>query len=169
MELNNTKKEIINHLIAARERRPWGSKLYKYFRAFTGTFSPDMPFTFYFVTETRPVIYVYDPRPADKRSSRAVFHAECDQKKPKLLEITAFFEYLVNNDYLYMEYKGLKGRPPLPDHYDQVWRKHSDFYNDIMLGLSYICLSDFNPTQKLYDIWETTIRPDSVLKNLMIV
>lgn len=31
---------------------------------------PDMPFTFYFLTETRPLMYVYDPRPANLRSSR---------------------------------------------------------------------------------------------------
>jgi hypothetical protein len=163
MELNNTKKEIINHLIAAHDGRPWGSKLSKYFRAFTGAFSPDMPFTFYFLTETRPIMYVYDPLPGNLRSSRTVFHGECEQKKPKILEITSFFEYLVTNGYLNMEYKGLQRRPPLPDHYDRIWRKYSDFYNDIMLGLSYICLSDFTPTQHLYDFWETSIQTSRVL------
>jgi hypothetical protein len=27
-----------------------------------------------------------------------------------------------------------------------------------MIGLSYVCLSDFTPTQRLYDFWETSIR-----------
>ena len=164
MELNNTKKEIINHLIACHEGRTWGSKLSKYFRAFTGDFSPDMPFTFYFVSETRPVMYVYDPRPGDKRSSRAIFHAECYRKKPKILEIAGFFEYLVADEYLYTEYKGLHGRARLPDNHDTVWRKYSDFYNNIMNGLSYICLSDFIPTQKLYDIRQSTVKNDKVLE-----
>jgi hypothetical protein len=163
MELNNTKKEIINHLIAAHEGRSWGSKLSKYFRAFTGSFSPDMPFTFYFLTKTRPIMYVYDPRPANLRSSRSAFHRECEQKKPKILEITSFFEYLVTHGYLNMEYKGLVGRPPLPENYNRVWRKYSDFYNDTMLGLSYVCLSDFTPTQRLYDCWETAIQTNKVL------
>jgi hypothetical protein len=54
MELNAAKKEIVNRLIAAQEGRPWGSGLSKYFRAFSGAFSPDMYLTFYFVTGTRP-------------------------------------------------------------------------------------------------------------------
>jgi hypothetical protein len=61
MELNAAKKETVNHLIAAHEGRPWGSRLSKYFRAFSGAFSPDMDFTFYFVTETRPVMYMSIP------------------------------------------------------------------------------------------------------------
>jgi hypothetical protein len=169
MELNAAKKEIVNHLIAAHEGKPWGSGLSKYFRAFSGAFSPDMAFTFYFITETRPVMYVYDPRPADKRSSRPAFHEECARKKPKILEISGFFEELADNGYLHIEYKGLRGRPPLPDRYDRVWRKYGDFYNDLMLGLSYVCLSDFTPAQKLYDLWKTAVCRDSLVKNPMII
>jgi hypothetical protein len=99
-------------------------------------------------------MYVYDPRTANKRSTRAVFHSECAQKKSKILEITDFFNYLVDNEYLTMEYKGLHGRAPLPTAYDKVWRKYSGFYNDVMLGLSFVCLADFTPTQKLYDFWK---------------
>jgi hypothetical protein len=43
--LTSTQKEIIHYLIAAHEKRPRGSKIAKYFRAFTGMFPRDMPFT----------------------------------------------------------------------------------------------------------------------------
>ena len=158
MELTNTQKEIINHLAAMHEGKPWGSKISKYFRAFGGDFSSDMPFTFYFISENRPVMYVYDPRPEDKRSSRAVFQAECEMKKYKILEISRFVEYLVNNGYLEMKYKGLQCRPPLPAHYDRVWRKYGGFYNDVMIGLSYVCLSDFIPAQRLYDLQQECVK-----------
>jgi hypothetical protein len=152
LTLTNTQKEIINHLIAAHEKRPWGSKIAPYFRAFTGAFSPDMPFTFYFLSVNHPIMYVYDPRSSEQRSSRAVFREECEQKKPRILAITNFFEYLVDNEYVQMEYQGLQGRPQLPERYDAVWRKYSDFYHDIMNGLSFVCLSDFTPTEKLYEL-----------------
>jgi hypothetical protein len=151
LTLTKTQKEIINHLIAAHEKRPWGSNIAPYFRAFTGAFAPSMPFTFYFLSATHPLMYVYDPRPAELRSSRAVFREECERKKPKLLEITGFFEYLVEHGYIQMEYRGIQGRPPRPAGYDAVWRKYGDFYNDIMTGLSFVCLSDFSPNEKLYE------------------
>jgi hypothetical protein len=152
MELSPTHKEIINHLIAAHEKRLWGSTIAPYFQAFTGAFSPTMPFTFYFLSVTHPILYVYDPRPAEQRSSRKVFREECERKKPKILEITGFFEYLVEHAYIQMEYRGIQRRPPRPVGYDAVWRKYSDFYNDIMTGLSFVCLSDFKPNPKLYEL-----------------
>ncbi|MHB9291169.1 hypothetical protein Holit_00241 [Hollandina sp. SP2] len=162
LTLTATQKEIIHHLIAAHERRPWGSKIAKYFRAFTGAFSPDRPFTFYFLSANHPIMYVYDPRPAEQRSSREVFRTECERKKPKILEITRFFEYLVDNEYVQMEYRGIEGRPQRPVGYDAVWRKYSDFYNDIMTGLSFVCLSNFTPTEKLLNCGIPTRSPVSL-------
>ncbi|MDR1031425.1 MAG: hypothetical protein LBL76_11215 [Treponema sp.] len=152
LTLTSTQKEIINHLIAAHEQRPWNSQIATYFRAFTGAFHADMPFTFYFLAVNHPIMYVYDPRVPDKRSSREVFHRECHEKKQKILEITDFFEYLTEKDYVHRIYQGLAGRPVLPNQYDKTWRKYSDFYNDIMTGLSFVCLSDFKPNPKLYEL-----------------
>jgi hypothetical protein len=83
-----------------------------------------------------------------------VFREACERKKPRILEITRFFEYLADNGYVQMEYRGIQGRPARPLGYDAVWRKYSDFYNDIMTGLSLVCLSDFTPTEKLYALWK---------------
>ena len=99
-------------------------------------------------------MYVYDPLPAEQRSSRRVFREECESKKPKILAITRFFEYLAEHEYVQMEYWGIQERPERPLGYDAVWRKYGDFYNDIMSGLSFVCLSDFTPTQKLYAFWK---------------
>jgi hypothetical protein len=154
LPLTSTQKEIVHHLIAAHEQRPWGSKIAPYFRAFTGAFSPDMPFTFYFLSANHPIMYVYDPRPAEQRSSRAVFREGCERKKTKIVEITRFFEYLVEQEYVSMEYRGVQGRPLRPAGYDRVWRKYGDFYSDLMMCLSFVCLSDFSPTQKLYALWK---------------
>jgi hypothetical protein len=157
LAVTSTQKEIIHHLIAAHEKRPWGGKIARYFRAFTGAFHTDMPFTFYFLSANHPIMYVYDPRPAEQRSSRAVFREECERKKPMILEITRFFEYLAEHEYVSMEYRDIQGRPERPLGYDAVWRKYSDFYNDIMTGLSFVCLSDFTPTEKLYALWKGRI------------
>ncbi|MDR2392709.1 MAG: hypothetical protein LBD93_00895 [Treponema sp.] len=100
-------------------------------------------------------MYVYNPQPAETRSSRSVFREECERKKPKILEITRFFEYLAEHDYVQMEYRGIQDRPLRPVGYDTVWRKYSDFYNDIMTGLFFVCLAEFTPTERLYELWHS--------------
>ncbi|MDR1302306.1 MAG: hypothetical protein LBK43_07540, partial [Treponema sp.] len=118
---------------------------------------PDMSFTFYFLSPTHPVMYVYDPKPPGQRSSREAFRGACERRKPKILGITRFCEYLVEHDYLQVEYQGIQGRPPRPLGYEKVWRKYSDFYNDLMTGLSFVCLSEFIPTENLYALWGTSV------------
>jgi hypothetical protein len=54
-----------------------------------------------------------------------------------------------------MEYRGIQGRPLRPVGYDGVWRKYGDFYNDIMTSLSFVCLSEFTPREKLYELWHS--------------
>ncbi|MDR3115806.1 MAG: hypothetical protein LBU25_09840 [Treponema sp.] len=154
-DLSRTQKEIINYLIAENEGTHSFGKAGIYMRAFRGIFRAEMPFTFYFLSETRPIMYVYDPRPADKRSSREVFHHECNHKKQKILEITGFFEDLTEAGYVRRIYRGLQGRMELPEHYDRVWRKYSDFYSNIMAGLAFVGLADFTPKLKLYKLWRT--------------
>jgi hypothetical protein len=92
-----------------------------------------------------------------------VFHGECNQKKSKILEITGFFEYLTEHNYIRRIYRGLRGRPELPEGYANVWRKYSDFYNDVMSGLSFVCLADFTPKLKLYKLWKSITKPTSAL------
>jgi hypothetical protein len=147
-------REVINHLVAENEGIRWCSRISKYLRAFKGEFTQDMPFTFYFLSEIRPIMYVYDPNTGDKRSSREAFHEECNQKKSRILELTGFFEELTELGYVRRYYKGLQGRQPLPERYDRVWRKYSDFYSNVMRGLSYVCLAEFTPKLKLYNLWE---------------
>jgi hypothetical protein len=110
LTVTSIQKEIIHHLIAAHEKWPWGSKIAKYFQAFTGAFHADMPFSFCCLSANHPIIYVYDPRPVETRSSRGVLREECERKKPRILEITRFFEYLADNGYVLMEYRGIQGR-----------------------------------------------------------
>lgn len=83
-----------------------------------------------------------------------VFHAECDQKKTKILEITGFFKELTEAGYVRRYYRGLRGRQELPDRYDMVWRKYSDFYSNMMADLAFVCLADFTPKLKLYKLWK---------------
>ena len=153
MEFTGIKKEIINYIIAENEGRRFTPKIADYLQSFSGDFSHSMPFTFYFLSSTRPVMYVYDPDRAENRSRRSVFHAECHKKKEKILEITSFYEYLTEDNYVHRWYKGLQGRSSLPPDYDLVWRKYSDFYSDHISGLSFVCLADFTPKMKLYKLW----------------
>jgi hypothetical protein len=153
-ELNTIQKEVVNHLIAENEGRKWGSKIAKYIHAFKGRFSSEIPFTFYFLSETRAVMYVYDPSRAEHRSTRTEFNAKCAQKKQRILDITGFFEYLTEHGYIRRYYKGLQGREQLPEHYDRMWRKYADFKMDVMSGLLYVCTAEFTPKLKLYKLWE---------------
>jgi hypothetical protein len=154
MELTSMKKDIINHIIAEHEGRRWGSKTAKYLRALSGEFSQDMSFTIYFVNEVRPIMYVNDARGGKDRSSREVFQRECEVRKEKLRRIIACYEELERGGYVEMEYRGLVGRPRLPEQYYEGWRKYSNFYQDMMEGLRYVCLSKFEPSNKLYEVWE---------------
>ncbi|MHB9292867.1 hypothetical protein Holit_01978 [Hollandina sp. SP2] len=163
--LNRTKKEIIHYLIAENEGVHSFGRVTTYMRAFRGTFKPEMPFSFYFLSEMQPVMYVYDPRPSEKRSTREAFHQQCTIKKPKIMEITSFFEYLTEHQYIRRIYRGLRGRPELPEDYVKVWRRYSDFYNDVMSGLSFVCLAEFTPKLKLYKIWEHINKPAVALIN----
>jgi hypothetical protein len=52
-------------------------------------------------------------------------------------EETYSFEYLTENGYTRRIYHGLKGRQAVPDQYDRVWRKYSDFYNRVVRKLRF--------------------------------
>jgi hypothetical protein len=53
----------------------------------------------------------------------------------------------------------------MPEGYVKVWRKYSDFYNDLMSGLSLVCLAEFTPKLKLYKPWEHINKPAAALRN----
>lgn len=163
LDLTRTQQEIITAIIAENEGLRSFGNITAYLQAFHGDFSPALPFTFYFLSEIRPIMYVYDPRSSEDRSTREVFHRECRQKKSKILEITGFFEYLTEHNYIRRIYRGLRGRPELPEGYAQVWRKYSDFYNDVMSGLSFVCLADFTPKLNLYKRWKTITQTPPIL------
>ncbi|GHV80077.1 hypothetical protein AGMMS49944_18680 [Spirochaetia bacterium] len=74
MLLDSFKRDIINQLVVADDGRVLRNPLSPYFRAFTGAFSADTPFTFYFEVKNKPVMFVYDSTPITARSSRAVFN-----------------------------------------------------------------------------------------------
>ena len=153
MLLDPFKKNIINHLIAAGEGRTLEGPLDAYFRAFTGAFEPDMPFTFYFEAKDKPVLFVYDATPIDRRSSHAAFIARCDAVKFRILPIARCVQELAGAAYLNAVPTDYRDRPALPDDYANHWRKYKQFYNDVMTGLSFLCCSRLEPTRKLYDLW----------------
>ncbi|MDR2393504.1 MAG: hypothetical protein LBD93_05050 [Treponema sp.] len=104
------------------------------------------------------------PLPSEKRSTRKMFHEQCRLKKPKILEITVFLSILRNINISAI-YRGLRGRLEMPEGYVKVWRKYSDFYNDLMSGLSLVCLAEFTPKLKLYKPWEHINKPAAALRN----
>jgi hypothetical protein len=153
MYLDTFKKNIINHLVAADDGGELHTPLEPYFRAFTGAFSPDMPFTFYFEARNKPLLFVYDATPIDARSSHALFVEHCEKIKAKILPITGFVQELANSGYLTETPLDFKDRPPLPPDYANYWRKYRHFYMDVINGLGYACFTRLVPTQKLYDVW----------------
>jgi hypothetical protein len=152
MFLDTFKKNLINHLIAAGEGRALAGPLGDYFRAFTGAFEPGMPFTFYFEARDKPIMFVYDATPIDRRSSRAEFIARCDAIKSRILPIARYIRELADTGYLNAGYLDYRDRPALPADYANHWRKYKQFYNDAMTGLSFVCCSRLEPARKLYDL-----------------
>jgi hypothetical protein len=153
MFLDPFKKNVINHLIAACEGRTLEGPMGAYFRAFTGAFEPDMPFTFYFEERDKPILFVYDATPIDRRSSHARFVTRCDAIKSRILPITRHIQELAGAGYLNVSPLDYRDRPALPADYANHWRKYKQFYNDVMIGISFVCCSLLEPTQKLYDLW----------------
>jgi hypothetical protein len=153
MVLDSFKRNIINQLVAADDGRVLHSPMEPYFRAFTGAFSADIPFTFYFEAKNRPVMFVYDPTPIAARSSHALFTGRCERIKANILPITGFIEELADDGYVTVRSLDFKDRPSLPPDYANHWRKYKHFYTDVMDGLAFVCFSEFVPTQKLYDVW----------------
>ncbi|GHV57952.1 hypothetical protein AGMMS49579_24580 [Spirochaetia bacterium] len=153
MFLDTFKKDVINNIITAEDGGVVHNKLKPYFRAFTGAFTPGMSFTFYFEATNKPVMFVYDPTPIDRRSSHASFIAHCDRIKANILPITDFIRKLTDDAYLSASPTEFNDRPALPPDYANYWRKYKQFYSDVMTGLSFVCCSRLRPTQKLYDLW----------------
>jgi hypothetical protein len=153
MFLDRFKRSVINHLVAAEDNRDLHDKLEPYFRAFTGAFASDMPFTFYFEAKNKPLMLVYDATPIPIRSSHAAFIERCENIKKQILPITDFIQQLANTGYLQETPLDFTDRPPLPQDYENYWRKYRHFYSDVMNGLSYVCFTRLAPTQKLYDLW----------------
>jgi hypothetical protein len=153
MLLDTFKRTVINQLIAADDGRVVQDPLEPYFRAFTGAFKPDMPFTFYFEAKNKPLMFVYDATPVAARSSHAAFVERCEKIKEKLLPISDFVQELANSGYAKEISLDFKDRPALPPDYENYWRKYRHFYMDIINGLSYLCFTKLVPTQKLYDVW----------------
>jgi hypothetical protein len=153
MLLDIFKRTVISHLVAADDGRELHDPMEPYFRAFTGAFDPDMPFTFYFEFKNKPIMLVYDATPIDRRSSHAAFIAQCDSIKSRILPITDYIQELANTGCLRAIPLDFQDRPPLPPDYANHWRKYKQFYNDVMTGLSFVCCSRLSPTQKLYDVW----------------
>ncbi|AEF83864.1 hypothetical protein TREPR_3751 [Treponema primitia ZAS-2] len=153
MFLDSFKKNIINQLVAADDGRVLHTPMEPYFLAFTGQFSPGMPFTFYFEDRNKPVLFVYDPTPIDRRSSHASFLEHCEGIKANILPITSFMQKLADEGYVTVRPLDYNERPELPPDYANLWRKYKQFYSDVMNGLSFVCFSRFVPEQKLYDVW----------------
>jgi hypothetical protein len=153
MFLDPFKKNVINHLAATGAGRPFADPMGTYFRAFTGAFEPDMPFTFYFEERDKPILFVYDATPIDRRSSHAAFIARCDDIKSRILPIVKCVQELVGAGCLETSPLDYRDRPALPLDYANHWRKYKQFYNDVMTGLSFVCCSRLEPTRKLYDLW----------------
>jgi hypothetical protein len=153
MFLDTFKKDVINNIIAERDGGAVHNKLKPYFRAFTGAFTPGMPFTFYFEATNKPVMFVYDPTPIDRRSSHASFIAHCDRLKANILPITDYIQKLADEGFITVSPAEFCDRPALPQDYADYWRKYKQFYNDVMTGLSFVCCAHIEPSQKLYDVW----------------
>jgi hypothetical protein len=153
MLLDTFKRTVINQLVAADDGRVLQDPLEPYFRAFTGAFDSNMPFTFYFEAKNKPLLFVYDATPIDARSSHTLFIERCEKIKAQILPVTDFAQELANSGYVTETPLDFRDRPPLPPNYENYWRKYRHFYMDTTNGLSYICFTKLAPTQKLYDMW----------------
>jgi hypothetical protein len=134
MYVDRLQKNIINQLVAVDDGRVMHNPLEPYFRAFTGAFCTDMPFTFYFEARNQPLLFVYDPTPIAARTGRAVFAEHCEKIKAQTLLITDYVQELADSGYLTVDAPW--GRPPLPPDYGNYWRKHKQFFPNL-IGVLY--------------------------------
>jgi hypothetical protein len=153
MLLNAFKKDIINQLVAAEEGQVLNNPLGPYFRAFTGAFDPGMPFTFYFEVKNKPALLVFDAKPNEDRSSRAVFVEYCERICENTLRITNAVQELTDGGYLTVNPPDSNKRSPLPLNWDSCWRRYTHFAPYLIEGLSLVCFSRLTLQQKLYDVW----------------
>ncbi|GHV07526.1 hypothetical protein FACS189485_17990 [Spirochaetia bacterium] len=153
MSTDSFKADIINQLMAMEDGRAAHNSLEHYFRAFTGAFRADMPFTFYFEAINRPVMFVYEPSSIAARSSRYLFMERCEQIKAKVLSISGVIRELADEGYISVQPLKYGDRPALPPDYISYWRKYQHFYHSEAEGLSFVCLSRFVVEQELYDVW----------------
>jgi hypothetical protein len=112
-----------------------------------------MPFTFYFEAINRPVMFVYEPTSIAARSSRYLFMERCEQIKAKMLSISDVIQELADEGYISVQPLKYGDRPALPADHIKYWRKYQHFYHSEAEGLSFVCLSRFEPEQELYDVW----------------
>jgi hypothetical protein len=151
--LNLFEKNVINQIVAAEDGRPVHDPIQPYFRAFTGAFSADMPFTFYFENVRKPAMLVYDPTPISARSSHYLFMERCEQIKARIPAIADFVQELADTGHIRAEPANIEERPALPENYENCWRSYKHFYTDVTDGLFLVCLHRLIPTRKLYDLW----------------
>ncbi|GHU04881.1 hypothetical protein FACS1894147_10470 [Spirochaetia bacterium] len=152
MLLNAFKKDIINQLAAAAEKRILNNPLAPYFRAFTGAFDPRMPFTVYFEMTNKPALFIFDAKPNEERSRRAVFVEHCERICENTLRITNVIQDLTDGGYLSVDSPEANTRPPLPPNWDCWWRKYTHLSLYLIEGLAFVCYSRLTPTEKLYDV-----------------
>ncbi|GHV66172.1 hypothetical protein AGMMS49928_00210 [Spirochaetia bacterium] len=138
---NIFKKDIINQLAAAAEGRILNNPLAPYFRAFTGAFDPRMPFTVYFEVKNKPVLFVFDAKPNEERSRRAIFVEHCERICENMLRITNVIQELTDSGYLRVDSRDSAGRPSLPPNCENYWRKYKQLYPSLIEGLAFVCFS----------------------------
>jgi hypothetical protein len=151
--LNVFERNVINQIVAAEDGKPVNDPVQPYFRAFTGAFSADMPFTFYFENIRKPVMLVYDPTPISARSSHYLFMERCEQIQARIPAIAGFVQELADTGYVRTQPANLEDRPALPPDYVNYWRSYKHFYSGEIDSLFLVCLYELKPTQKLYDVW----------------
>ncbi|GHU02694.1 hypothetical protein FACS1894147_05140 [Spirochaetia bacterium] len=151
MLLNAFKRDIINQLAAIDEGRILNNPLAPYFRAFSGAFDPRMPFTVYFEVKNKPVLFVFDAKPNEARSSRAAFVEHGEQICENMLRITNSIQELTDGAYLSVDFPESNTRPPLPQNWDCCWRKYTHLSPYLIEGLAFVCFSRLTPAQKLND------------------
>ncbi|GHV80832.1 hypothetical protein AGMMS49944_26230 [Spirochaetia bacterium] len=138
--------------MAIDEGRILNNPLEPYFRAFSGAFDPRMPFTVYFEVKNKPVMFVFDAKPNEDRSSRTVFVEQCERISKNTLLITNIIQELTDGAYLTVDSPDSNTRPPLPLNWETCWRKYTHFSPMLIDGLAFVCFSRLTPTQKLYDV-----------------
>ncbi|MDR3172510.1 MAG: hypothetical protein LBU17_12980 [Treponema sp.] len=151
--LTSLENDIITYLIAENKETGEQFEIAPYICAFSGAYSKHASFFLGQPENGRIVLFIQKEQFTNVNLTKFTQHGK--EVKQRLYNIADFIIYLVERDYVRSIHKSEQERIACSLDAPDRWRRYNDFYSGIMTGLTSVCLSDFVPKLKLYELWSS--------------